>query len=343
VRRNAVLAATLSAAITAGLALALCRPRSEPAVEPGPPSGFAPGERSSALSPPLAAGSAAAASSPAVPSPPASTPPAGGGELAKVYRTIPALERAAWDEIAAAFLKEGELSPQKLPRALRALALELAGTVRTAADSGPAELTHPAVLSRILEEVLERGGGRLTAAQQDELARLAEGSARRLDQVIAEAPSRPRLAGALAEVEVKLEFLERLGEVLQPGQRAMLERMTAGAGGGGGPLSPLALLEVHHVEVGADAEGFLHTYAEDLCRDLGLDPARAGAIALALRGGFVTASGGSKSALPFSRRALLAARAQAGVLEVLLHAPEIGPEGRERALQTRAILLPRAP
>lgn len=342
------LAASLGLAITAGLAAALLWTRSR-----GPSSvdrrdsalGARPGAGATPLSLEPGAEPAAASGSPATalpaeeaPGPSASGAPA--DSLSELHGELPALERAAWDEIAAVLL-DGAAS-SRLPRVLRSLALELAGTVRTTAKSGPGELTHPAVLSRILEEVLARSGEPLTAAQREQAARLAAQGAADLDHHLAAAGSRPRLASTVAEVDVKLDFVEGLGELLSAPQRAVLDRLVTGSGGDGAPLSPLSLIEAHEIHAGADADAFRRGIAEEFAREFEMDPALAAELAATLHGRLAPLSDGSSSELSLPERALLAARAQAQTFEELLRTPGLSAEARERVLRVHTAAVPRA-
>jgi hypothetical protein len=210
--------------------------------------------------------------------------------------------------------------------------------VRTTATAGPGELTHPIVLTRIVEEVLSMGGDPLSMEQREQVAGLASRGGDEIEQVIEGMDSRPRLASTVAEVEAKLDFIEHLGEALTAGQREALDRLVAAEGA---PLSPLALIEAREVDLGADAASFRRGVAAELAREFQIDPVLADALAGKLQGGLVPFFDGSALELSTPRRALMAARAHAQTLEELLRAPGLGQEARERALRAWVVTVPR--
>jgi hypothetical protein len=326
------LAAILALALLAGFTAVFFRrgPVTERRAPPGMPetdAGGPPAARKPGLHAPE--GTAVDTAQAAIADAPAPDP------LASLQGALPALERAAWTEIGAALAGGGD--SRKLPRALQALALELAGTVRTTASTGPGELTEPVVLSRILEEVLARGGEPLTEVQRREIADVVGRAGGEIDRVVAGMEARPRLTSTLDEVELKLGFMEGLAETLAPRQREAFERLVAREGA---PLSPLDLIESREIEF-ADAASFERAIAPELAREFGIDPVLTESLASRLRNDLAPLLDGSAGDLSAGERALVAGRAQARMLEDILRAPGLGPEAREHALGRWVVVVPR--
>jgi hypothetical protein len=343
-RRGAAIAAGLALVILAGAGAALLRLR--PAAPLPPAAGAAPPPRARAAA--QRSAGEPRVDSPGPPAPTGGPAPEdgvsvpGSGEEATGNHPgfLPALERADWEEIAAALLAGPDA--KRPPRALVALAFDLAGTVPTTTGSEAGELTHPAVLSRILEELLARSGGRFTPAQKERVAALAAASAAEIDRLVEEAPSRPRLANALAEAELKLELVDGLRAVLDAPQGQMLDRL-AGDGPERAPLSPLALIEARPMDAPDGPRAFAERFAAEICREFEVDPAETAAVVAALETGLAPLFAGSAAELGAAECALLAARVQSGVIEDLLRRPGLSPAARRRGLAIRLAILPRAP
>jgi hypothetical protein len=261
--------------------------------------------------------------------------------LRELSRGIAALDRAPWDDIAAAFLRPA--TKDRFVVSLRALEVDLAGVVPTAAGSGrPGELTHPAVIARSLGEVLARGDRPLTSEQVAALSALVEQTEGALRRALADRASRPRLASLGDEVEIKLDLVERIGRLLAPEQRVVFDRMTIADADGMSPLSPVRLVEVHEVDVGADAHAWSEDLAASFARSFQIELPRARGLTDALVSELAPLLRPSSPELSAAERVRLAMRAQARTVEDLIRLPDLTPEARQRALHVTRVLVPRA-